>query len=102
MSEFDKEIGILSGAVIIMGTCGSGKSSLGRYIANHSGPDSVFIEGDEHHPIQNITKMSQGSEIRGAIKYILRLSKHILYLISYRLMPNWKILLKFLTFKDMH
>ena len=74
MSEFDKEIGILSGAVIIMGTCGSGKSSLGRYIANHSGPDSVFIEGDEHHPIQNITKMSQGSEIRGAIKYILRLS----------------------------
>ena len=61
MSEFDKEIGILSGAVIVMGTCGSGKSSLGRFIANRCTPNSIFIEGDDHHPPENIIKMSQGT-----------------------------------------
>ena len=86
MSEFDKEISILSGAVIIMGTCGSGKSSLGRYIANHSGPDSVFIEGDEHHPVQNITKMSQGSEIRSCLSEV---QFHIFLCAIWRLYQNF-------------
>ena len=94
MSEFGKEMCTLSGAVIVMGTCGSGKSSLGRFIANHSGPDSAFIEGDDYHPIQNITKMSQGSENRCCL-----LNRFLDY--TYRLMRNWEILLKLLTFKDM-
>ena len=62
MNDSDKRLGKLSGVLIVMGTCGSGKSSLGRFIANQSGPDSVFIEGDDLHPIQNITKMSKGTE----------------------------------------
>ena len=61
MSNVDGEIEILSGVIIVMGTCGSGKSSLGRFIANHCAPNSIFIEGDDHHPPQNVTKMSQGT-----------------------------------------
>ena len=60
MSSFREKIGKLSGVVIIMGACGSGKSSLGRFISSQCEPNSIFIEGDDHHPPGNITKMSQG------------------------------------------
>ena len=55
------ELGKLSGVVVVMGACGSGKSSLGRYIANSCSTNSEFIEGDDFHPIQNVSKMSQGT-----------------------------------------
>ena len=61
MDSGDLELGKLSGVVVVMGACGSGKSSLGKYIANSCSPHSVFIEGDDFHPIQNVSKMSQGT-----------------------------------------
>ena len=61
MNNVAGEPGKLSGVVIVMGTCGSGKSSLGRFIANRCTPNSIFIEGDDHHPPENIIKMSQGT-----------------------------------------
>ncbi len=44
--------------VILMGVCGSGKSTLGRLLAKRT--DGVFIEGDDFHPPENITKMRSG------------------------------------------
>ena len=51
----------LAGVVILIGPCGSGKSSLGRVLAAKCKPNAIFIEGDDHHPSENVKKMSQGS-----------------------------------------
>ena len=61
MDRQDLELGKLSGVVVVMGACGSGKSSLGKFISNSCSPNSEFIEGDDFHPIQNVSKMSQGT-----------------------------------------
>jgi gluconokinase len=44
--------------VIIMGVAGSGKSTVGRALADELGWS--FIEGDDLHPPWNVAKMSSG------------------------------------------
>ncbi len=41
-----------------MGVSGSGKSSVGQLLANEL--SVPFIDADDHHPLANIEKMSQG------------------------------------------
>ncbi|KAH8828448.1 P-loop containing nucleoside triphosphate hydrolase protein [Flagelloscypha sp. PMI_526] len=47
--------------IIAMGVCGSGKTTLGRAIAETY--NFAFIEGDELHPKANIDKMSRGEPL---------------------------------------
>jgi gluconokinase len=44
--------------VILMGVSGSGKTTIGKRLAESLG--WVFFEGDEFHPQANITKMGKG------------------------------------------
>jgi len=44
--------------VVVMGVSGCGKSTIGKLIASHCG--AAFIDGDDLHPSENVTKMSQG------------------------------------------
>lgn len=44
--------------VVAMGTSGTGKTVVGRAVAEAMGFE--FIEGDKHHPQSNIDKMSAG------------------------------------------
>ena len=44
--------------VVVMGVAGTGKTSIGRAVAEQLG--AVFVEGDEYHPTANIDKMSSG------------------------------------------
>ena len=43
--------------IFIMGVSGSGKTSVGRLLANEL--SVPFIDADDHHPPSNIEKMSQ-------------------------------------------
>jgi len=45
-------------AIVLMGVSGSGKSTVGTALAAELG--CPFIEGDDHHPPENIAKMSSG------------------------------------------
>ncbi|MGH9415990.1 MAG: gluconokinase [Terriglobales bacterium] len=44
--------------ILVMGVSGSGKTTVGRLLANRLG--CAFLEGDTLHPAANITKMSNG------------------------------------------
>ena len=44
-----------------MGVAGSGKSSVGKLLSNEL--DAVFLDGDDMHPPENITKMSSGQPL---------------------------------------
>jgi gluconokinase len=44
--------------MIVMGVSGSGKTSVGRSLAEHLGWD--FYDADDFHPPQNIAKMANG------------------------------------------
>lgn len=44
--------------IIIMGVSGSGKTSVGQRLAQAI--NCPFYEGDDFHPPENVTKMSQG------------------------------------------
>jgi gluconokinase len=44
--------------VVVMGVCGSGKSTVGAAIALNL--DATFLEGDEFHPPANVTRMAAG------------------------------------------
>lgn len=44
--------------VIVMGVSGSGKSTVGRHLAQLL--DAPFLEGDQYHPVRNLEKMSAG------------------------------------------
>ncbi len=44
--------------IFIMGVSGSGKSSVGKLLAQKCG--IPFIDADDHHPVANIEKMSKG------------------------------------------
>jgi gluconokinase len=43
---------------VVMGVSGSGKSTVGQALAQRL--DCPFYDGDDFHPAENITKMSQG------------------------------------------
>ncbi len=49
---------MLATVLIVMGVSGSGKSSVGKAIAEAR--RGIFIDGDDLHPQANIDKMSQG------------------------------------------
>jgi len=49
-------------AVVVMGVCGCGKTSVGRALASLLG--WPFLEGDEFHPPENIAKMAAGIPLR--------------------------------------
>ena len=49
---------MLAPVLIVMGVSGSGKSSVGKAIAEAG--YRIFIDGDDLHPQANINKMSQG------------------------------------------
>ncbi len=44
--------------IVVMGVSGSGKSTIGRAIADRLGWD--FAEGDDYHPQANVDKMAAG------------------------------------------
>jgi len=44
--------------LVVMGVCGSGKSTVGKRIAAELG--WAFVEGDAHHPATNVAKMAAG------------------------------------------
>lgn len=49
--------------IILAGTAGTGKSTIGDYLLKHykeKYPNIQFIEGDDLHPPENVAKMSAG------------------------------------------
>ncbi|MDN3552652.1 gluconokinase [Halomonas almeriensis] len=48
-------------SILVMGVSGSGKSHLGRQLA--AALDATFVDGDDHHSLSNIEKMSQGQPL---------------------------------------
>lgn len=47
--------------IVVMGVSGSGKSTVGRGLAERLGVD--YAEADEFHPPENIAKMSSGTPL---------------------------------------
>jgi carbohydrate kinase (thermoresistant glucokinase family) len=50
--------------VVVMGVSGTGKSTVGRCLADALG--ATFLEGDAHHPPQNRGKMAAGEPLSDA------------------------------------
>ncbi|SRR5258708_15500810 len=50
--------------IVLMGVCGSGKSTVGQALARRIGAE--FAEGDRWHPPENIAKMSKGMPLDDA------------------------------------
>ncbi|HEY0837070.1 MAG TPA: NADP-dependent phosphogluconate dehydrogenase [Azospirillum sp.] len=48
--------------IVVMGVCGSGKSSVGRHLARRLG--WPFLEGDDFHPPENVARMAAGVPLR--------------------------------------
>jgi gluconokinase len=44
--------------VVVMGVTGTGKSTVGKLLAEQLG--WIFVEGDDFHPLANVDKMRQG------------------------------------------
>jgi gluconokinase len=53
--------------LVVMGVCGSGKSTVGRRLAQRLGVD--FLEGDELHPPGNVAQMAAGVPLSDADRY---------------------------------
>ncbi len=52
------------GIYVVMGVSGSGKSTIGIALASALGVD--YVEGDEHHPPENVKKMASGIPLTDA------------------------------------
>jgi gluconokinase len=50
--------------VVVMGVCGSGKSTLGAALAQHLA--ATFLEGDAFHPPENVARMAAGVALTDA------------------------------------
>lgn len=50
--------------VVLMGVSGSGKSTVGKVLAEQLG--WPFIEGDDYHPAANVAKMRRGDPLTDA------------------------------------
>lgn len=48
----------MSRLFVVMGVCGSGKSTIGPALASALGLQ--YVEGDEHHPPENVKRMAAG------------------------------------------
>ena len=53
--------------IVVMGVCGSGKTSVGMAIAQKLG--CRFLDGDDLHPRANIIKMSEGHPLNDEDRY---------------------------------
>lgn len=60
-SYFDPRGGNLGKCIVVMGVSGSGKSTVGKKIADTLG--AKFIDGDDLHPRANIDKMASGNAL---------------------------------------
>ncbi len=47
--------------LVVMGVSACGKSEVGRRVAEQLG--GVFIDGDDHHPEENVSKMASGTPL---------------------------------------
>jgi gluconokinase len=47
--------------LVVMGVSGTGKSAVGQQVAALLGTD--LVEGDDHHPPENVAKMSAGTPL---------------------------------------
>lgn len=47
--------------IFVMGVSGSGKTTIGRMIAQRLGLD--FFDGDDYHPVENVSKMKAGQPL---------------------------------------
>ena len=56
-----------AGAIVVMGVCGCGKSTVGHRIA--AALDGPFLEGDAFHPPANVEKMSRGMPLEDADRW---------------------------------
>jgi carbohydrate kinase (thermoresistant glucokinase family) len=63
--------------VVVMGVSGSGKTTVGKLIADRLG--AVFEEGDDYHPPENVAKMRAGIPLDDADRapWLDRLSHEI-------------------------
>jgi len=52
---------------VVMGVSGSGKTTIGRALADAVGAE--FLEGDKFHPAANIAKMSRGEPLDDADRW---------------------------------
>jgi gluconokinase len=50
--------------IVVMGVCGSGKSTVGAALAQHLG--ATFLEGDAFHPPDNVARMAAGVALTDA------------------------------------
>jgi gluconokinase len=48
-------------AIIVMGVCGVGKSSIGKTLAERIG--AHYVEADDFHPIENVRTMGRGDPL---------------------------------------
>ena len=64
-------------AVVVMGVCGSGKTTIGRALAEYCG--GVFHDADDFHPLANIDKMKRGVPLDDADRgpWLERLATHL-------------------------
>ncbi len=53
--------GVMGQAIIIMGVCGTGKTTVGEVLAERLG--CPFLEGDSFHPPANVEKMRTGTPL---------------------------------------
>lgn len=51
--------------IFISGTCGSGKSTIGKLLADKL--DFEFLDGDDFHSAENCSKMALGIPLNGFI-----------------------------------
>src|SRR5712691_4851335 len=53
-----------AGLYVMMGVCGSGKSTIGASLARALGVE--FVEGDDLHPPNNVKRMAAGTPLTDA------------------------------------
>ena len=63
----NQRVGGTASIVIVMGVAGSGKTTVGRLLAQQM--DWPFFEGDEFHPGANISKMHAGNALADADRW---------------------------------